>query len=102
MVKKVVNETMETRAARALSVTWDQIGYDALQCQVDCGEVSNINKAVMSRAEVIDMVTSCGFTTGYPNDFGNDKEAVAWLEAQTETVKKRVCKKAFPFARYGM
>jgi hypothetical protein len=101
MVKKVVDEAMETRAARALSVTWDAIGMDTLQSYVDCGEAKDINKVVMSRAEVIDVVTSCGFATGYPKDFGNDKEAIEWLEAQSETVKKRVCKKAFPYARYG-
>jgi hypothetical protein len=69
---------------------------------VDAGEVKNINQAVMSRAEVIDMVTSCGYKGGYPMNYGDDKEAVEWLESQTEAKKQVLLRKAFPLARYGM
>lgn len=98
----VKTKTMEERAVTALVRTWDAIGYDALQCMVDAGEVKNINQAVMTRAEVIDMVTSCGFVGGYPMQYGDDKEAVKWLEVQTDEVLKPIYKKAFPLARYGM
>lgn len=99
---KDANKEMIKRAAIALSRTWDVIGYDALQCMVDCGEVKDINRATMSKAEVIDMVTSCGFKGGYPATYGDDKEAVEWLENQDDKTLKKVYREAFPHARYGM
>ena len=92
---------MEQRAILVLVRTWDAIGYDSLQCAVDCGEADSIDTVTMTRAEVIDGVTSCGYKGGYPETYGNDLEAVEWLEAQPEKVQKRILKKAFPHARYG-
>ena len=92
---------MEQRAVMALARTWDAIGYDCLQCAVDCGEYTNIDAVSMKRAEVIDMVTACGYKGGYPETHGGDKEAVEWLDAQPEKVQNKILKKAFPHARYG-
>jgi len=97
----MTTETMEQRAIRALSRTWDVIGYDSLQAAVDCGEAKNVDDVVMTRAEVIDCVASCGFMGGYPESYGGDKEAVEWLESQPEKVQNEILKKAFPHARYG-
>lgn len=92
---------MEQRAISALARTWDQIGWDALQVAVDCGEAKNINDVTMTRAEVIDMVTSCGFVGGYPETNGGDKEAAEWLEKQPAKIQNQILRKAFPHARYG-
>ena len=97
----MTEKTIEQRAIVALARTWDQIGYDCLQAAVDCSEADDINKVSMTRDEVIDMVTSCGFVGGYPETNGGDKEAVEWLEAQPEKIHNRILKKAFPHARYG-
>ena len=92
---------IEQRAVRVLTRTWDAIGYDTLQCAVDCGEADNVDAVSMTRAEVIDMVTSCGYKGGYPAEYGDDKEAVEWLEYLPEKERNKVLKKAFPFKRYG-
>ncbi len=94
-------DEMEQRAIRALHRTWNAIGYDALQAAVDCGEAKSVDEVTMTRAEVIDMVTSCGFIGGYLADYGDDHEAVAWLETQPRKVQDRLLKEAFPHARYG-
>ena len=94
-------EKMEQRAINALQRTWDAIGYDALQCAVDCGEADDINDVVMSQEEVIDMVSSCGFRGSYPMTYGNDKEAVLWLDQQPEAVQNDLLNRAFPHSRYG-
>jgi len=93
---------MRRRAARALAATWDAIGYDTMQTYVDCGEAENINDVVLTRDEVIDMVTACGYKGGYPMSHGNDKLAIEWLDGQTEEVKQEILMEAFPHARYGM
>jgi hypothetical protein len=69
---------------------------------VDCGEAKDVNDVVMTREEVIDMVTSCGFKGGYPETNGGDEEAVEWLDAQPEVTKQRLLQEAFPHERYGM
>ena len=97
----MTEQTMEQRAICALARTWDQIGWDALQVAVDCGEVDDINKVSMTRAEVIDMVTSCGFMGGYPETNGGDLEAVKWLEEQSTRVQNKILRKAFPHSTYG-
>jgi hypothetical protein len=67
---------------------------------VDCGEVKSIERAVMTRSQVIESVTSCGFTGGYPMSHGGDNEAVEWLEKQPRKRQEQICKKAFPHSRY--
>jgi len=97
----MTEKTMEQRAIRALARTWEEIGWDALQTAVDCGEADDIDKVSMTRDEVIDMVTSCGFMGGYPETNGGDLEAVKWLDAQPTRVQNKILRKAFPHSTYG-
>jgi hypothetical protein len=92
--------TMEERAARALYQTWQQIAGDVLAGYAE-EEGKDVDRVVISRPEVIDCVTSCGYAGGYPETYGGDKEAVAWLDSQPLDVQRRVCVAAFPHARYG-
>ena len=89
-------EALEKRAIQALQQTWQAIGSDCLQCTQEAE-----GKDTMSQELVIDCVTSCGYSSGYPAMYGNDDEAVAWLQDQDYETKDRICLAAFPFKNYG-
>ena len=93
--------TMEERAISVLNRTWLNIGYDTLQCWAD-EKGKEVEQITISRASVIESVTSCGFVGGYPETYGGDKEACQWLQGLTEKELKALYKKAFKFARYGL
>lgn len=88
--------TMEARAISALQSTWGAIGYDVLNCEGD------VESAVLTADIVREAVSSCGFVTGYPMDYGHDDEAVKWLEAQSYDEQERILAKAFPDGNYGL
>lgn len=94
--KKRTDPNMIERAARALSRTWDSIGMDCLS------SLGNPKQVTMSKADVVDFVTACGFVGGYPETYGGDKEAVEWLESASKADRKRAINLAFPLTRYGM
>lgn len=56
----------------------------------------------MTRDGVIGRVSSRGFVGGYLEMYGDDKEAVARLEKQSEAEQDRILRAAFSLARYGM
>lgn len=83
---------LPARAKRALSSTWQTIGFDVLGSET----------ASIYSEEVQEAVSSCGFIGGYPEMYGNDKEAVAWLELQPEAIQDLLLAQAFPPGRYGL
>ena len=87
--------TMEERAVRALQQTWQSIGYDVLACYGDA------ERAILDASEIRESVTGCGLIGGYPESYGNDVEAVRWLEEQSEAKQRRIINQAFPKGRYG-
>lgn len=95
------SKAMEERAIQALRTTWHAIGHDCLISMSE-GDIDEAEKISIPSDEVIDCVTSCGFTTGYPFTYGSDPEAVKWLEKQPEQEQNRICKIAFPRGRYGL
>lgn len=90
--KDLAQDRMECRCHSLLNRTWEAIGSDCLQI--------NDGKA-MKRLEVIDAVCGSGLVGGYPDTYGNDKEALEWLEKQPRKEQDRIIRKAFPFERYG-
>ena len=88
---------MRLRAVRALHATWNAIGYDCLQAYQDEESVGDI-----TAEDVRECVSTCGFLTGYPDQYGNDKEAIAWLDAKSWEFQQEVLEDAFPNGRYGM
>jgi hypothetical protein len=90
-IRPVINETaMMERAAKALWHTFGAIGMDLIP-----------NGKLVSRATLIDGITSCGYVGGYPESYGNDKEAIQWLDKQPEKVQRTVCRLAFPEKTYA-
>jgi hypothetical protein len=81
---------MMERAAKALYRAFQAIGCDIVP-----------EGRSLDQEEVIDAVTACGFLGGFPETYGQDKEAVAWLDRQHEAIQKAVCRKAFPHDNYG-
>lgn len=94
-------DPMFARASTALDRTWSAIGYDVIQAVAD-ESGKNPERITIPRDEVIDAVTACGYKDGYPSSYGNDDEAVEWLDAQDDDTKKKVLKDAFSFRRYGL
>jgi hypothetical protein len=101
MPKQIIDPLMEARAIVALHRTWDVIAGDTLQSVADEKEKS-IEQVLMPRSHVIDMVASCGFTTGYPKTYGRDDEAVEWLENLLPPQQEKILRKAFSHKRYGV
>jgi len=92
---------MIERAALALNRSWHAIGCDVFMALA--GEnVTKAERITLKRADVIDHVTSCGFKGGFPEMYGNDDEAIDWLEQQSKTKVKRVLRLAFPYKTYCM
>lgn len=94
------NQEMERRAVRALQCTWDVIAGDTFAA-VAGEDGRSPEEITMKQDEVIEMVTACGFVGGYPEMYGNDKEAVAWLNDLPHSEQDRICKQAFPCLKYG-
>jgi hypothetical protein len=51
---------------------------------------------------VIDAVAACGFSGGYPEQYGKDRPAVLWLERQPEREQERILRLAYSLERYGL
>jgi hypothetical protein len=88
---------MRSRARAALDNTWQAIGSDLMACAAEDDSFTGC----LSREEVIDAVASCGFKGGYPMSFGEDDEAVKWLDAQPREVQDQILQEAFPHTYYG-
>jgi len=85
---------LQERAVHALRRTWQSIGYDVLHAYG--GE-----QVELTAAEVREAVTACGFVGGHPEQYGDDREAVRWLDRQPRTRQERIVRSAFPRGRYG-
>jgi hypothetical protein len=103
------NDEIIKRAITALHRTWQAIAYDMM---VVYGPPE---KATMRKSQVLDCLMSCGIMTGYPEMYGEDREAVQWLDKLYEVSWKRrdkigsfakklykeILAKAFPNKTYG-
>lgn len=88
-----IKPDMESRIISAMSNTWQVIGSDCFQAQIDCGEESRD----MKRAEVMEVVADANYMEMY----GNDKEAVSEFRKLDYKDQNVILKKAFPYTRYG-
>src|SRR5262252_1636120 len=97
---------MEERAAKALRRTWAAIAPDVLENAAGlmrrrAKRGTSAESVTLSRDEVIDAVTGCGYANGHPESHGQDEEAIRWLDGQPDAVKERVLRAAFPDTGYG-
>lgn len=97
----MATQTLKQRAVQVLQRTWQAIGYDTLQAYAD-EKGRRVERIVISRDDVIDSVSACGFKGGYPEMYGDDLEATVWLEQQPREVQDGVLREAFPHTRYGL
>lgn len=105
-MKRTVSKmrTMEERAISALHSTWQAIGYDCLVAMTDKAHPTerDIDRVVLRGDDVQEAVSTCGFVGGYPADYGDDIEAVRWLEKLPRAEQERILESAFPNSnRYG-
>jgi len=96
--------SLRERAIAALVATWGAIAYDTLQgiAAARAGypttepSVEATMQVTLSGDEVAGSVTSCGFATGFPADYGDDPEAVEWLEGLPFDEQDAIVAEAFP------
>ena len=92
---------MEDRAVAALERTWSAIGCDWIAA-IAQSEGKNPERFSVKEDEVREAVSTCGFLCGYPETYGNDREAIAWLDAQSTAKQDAILAKAFPEGTYGL
>ena len=98
MTTKVDANEMKARAVAALHRTWQAIGIDMLACFGESPE-----QVTLSGRDVQEAVASCGFKGGYPEFHGDDREAILWLDNQSEACKRAILDTAFPRSHnYGL
>ena len=85
-------------------MAWDAIAYDTLQgiAAARAGyptkepSVEATMRVTLSGDEVADSVTSCGFATGFPAMYGEDDEAMEWVEGLSFAEREAIVAEAFP------
>jgi len=101
---------IRARAITALQKTWQAIGYDVMSgfaaeaagyptSEPDMEAAASV---VLNEVDVRESVSACGFASGYPDMYGDDKQAIEWLEEQSTAVQDAVLAEAFPEGRYGL